>query len=797
MPAIPGFPVPLPSARIIQRPQLFERLDKGTIGLLTAVIGPTGTGKTDLLISWLHQAGTQGPVRWLEAPSTSDPEVFWSGVRDAAAGNPGVPALDALQDLDSPVTVVIDDIHRFTGELSTPLTRLSRRTSHLRIVAAGRDPLGAEFLQLRLAGQLFEIDAAELSFTESETLRLAALDGTDISRADASRLHRAAGGWAAALRFALQRRAHGEQFPAALDSYVRTGILPTIDAEDRRLLRRTALFDEFTAETVAALVGGNVTDDRLRRLHAAGLLAGSPAAEYRPHPLLRNVLTGDQPPAEQAEIRRRLAGYFRDRDPARSLRYARRAGDTALIRTLCRDHSAELPAAEVREVFADIPPEQWRSDPELLLAIAAAYRRSPGYEHSAATLTDAAQDAARHCPRPGLRTAALLATARQFTRLYSGDHGEALAAREELSARLRETEAGSVLENAHALASFHAAAGLDEAVLGHAAAASRQFEAARTAAAMGDNPAAAGLSTAGQLLLDALAGRANDVHSRLSTVDDSDDEALACAQLAAGLAAVDRREPGQALANFDGAAVRGQLRLLHASGVASALQDTGEPERALDLVREVLGRCDRSMCSPFAIALLARVQAELLIHVERPDAAAATLDLVDTAEEGPAGIAATRARIALSTGNPAQAADILQYWLAGRPARAAGMLVDALATHAVAAMLCGRTAEAVRSYRQATVTAQRTGCRRPLALVPRPLVPLLEGSGPRTGHAHLTPRERVVLGYLGRDATIREIAGQLSVSQNTLKTQLRCLYRKLEARSRTEALDRARSLNLL
>jgi LuxR family maltose regulon positive regulatory protein len=61
----------------------------------------------------------------------------------------------------------------------------------------------------------------------------------------------------------------------------------------------------------------------------------------------------------------------------------------------------------------------------------------------------------------------------------------------------------------------------------------------------------------------------------------------------------------------------------------------------------------------------------------------------------------------------------------------------------------------------------------------------------------LTPRERRALELLATHLTMPEIARDLSVSHNTLKTHVRDLFRKLEVHSRTEAVSRAREIGLL
>jgi MFS transporter, DHA2 family, methylenomycin A resistance protein len=68
----------------------------------------------------------------------------------------------------------------------------------------------------------------------------------------------------------------------------------------------------------------------------------------------------------------------------------------------------------------------------------------------------------------------------------------------------------------------------------------------------------------------------------------------------------------------------------------------------------------------------------------------------------------------------------------------------------------------------------------------------------RTRHPEtLTHGETRVLRYLPTNLTAREIAGELCLSVNTVKTHQRHLYQKLGAHSRTQAVGQARALGLL
>jgi LuxR family maltose regulon positive regulatory protein len=68
---------------------------------------------------------------------------------------------------------------------------------------------------------------------------------------------------------------------------------------------------------------------------------------------------------------------------------------------------------------------------------------------------------------------------------------------------------------------------------------------------------------------------------------------------------------------------------------------------------------------------------------------------------------------------------------------------------------------------------------------------------PRSLREPLSRAETRVLRYLPTNLTVPEIAGQLYLSANTVRTHMRHLYDKLGAHRRHEAVDRARALGLL
>lgn len=61
----------------------------------------------------------------------------------------------------------------------------------------------------------------------------------------------------------------------------------------------------------------------------------------------------------------------------------------------------------------------------------------------------------------------------------------------------------------------------------------------------------------------------------------------------------------------------------------------------------------------------------------------------------------------------------------------------------------------------------------------------------------LTPREVEILEILPSGETYAELASRLFISESTLKSHLRSIYRKMDSRNRTEAINQARRLGIL
>ena len=213
---------------------------------------------------------------------------------------------------------------------------------------------------------------------------------------------------------------------------------------------------------------------------------------------------------------------------------------------------------------------------------------------------------------------------------------------------------------------------------------------------------------------------------------------------------------------------------------------------------------------------------EATLRAEMGDRAVAERLLADGPNSLPAAVLLAQMR--LGDGEHAMARETLAPWIDHLDDERALASVQALVVNALALDAVARHDDAAESLERALDRAEPNGLRTSLLGFGRSLQPLLRRQlrrgthhgalagelitaldredGPSPIHSEvmvepLSPRERAVLRYLPTMMSNQEIAAELFVSVNTVKTHLKAIYRKLDVQDRREAVRRARLMKLL
>jgi LuxR family maltose regulon positive regulatory protein len=784
----------------------------------------------------------------MQAVSAARPEL--AGLAVPAGGTrPLTDFLFELGRLESPLVIVLDDFH-FVGSgavVSDIQWLLERHHPALRLVIATRHDPPLRLLRLRVAEELAEIRGADLAFTEPETGEL--LAGVALASADVQTLWESTEGWAAALKMAeLSLQTHPDPHAfvegfagddRAVTDYLTTEVLSSYDDEALGFLLRISIVERINAELAEALTGVADGQRSLRDLERAdGFVDGldSRGSWYRLHPLLAEVL--------RAEARHRLADelpalhtsaslWLADHgEPLEAVRHAVAAPDWQLAAELIGEQWLRCMlnglGGSLRQLARQIPDDIVRADAELALAMAGLLLEAGDIEHADELLLTAYEVADTLSPTRSHRfNVTATATALYRARL-DGDVDEALSA---ARLALRERWDRSVAAEVRALTLANL--GIAEFWAGNFDQALDRLQAAAGLALEFGCDYVVLMAESYLAAVDAREGRLSDAHSRARTA----------IQLA------DRR----------GWAEVPHVAVAHVALASVHLwwNELDEAEGAADRARETLGRSAEPLLAPLVAQLRARlctmrgdavtglevlrggdrapklpewlrvsgsfVEAELWLALGEPGRARRCLESVDSA--GLSDAAVGMARLELARGEPEAALrEIAGFLVDDREALMPVTRTEAWTIDAIARDAIHDEPGALRAIERALDLAEPRGFTNSIIRYGPPVRSLLRrrianGTAHRAFAAEilsvleekpgsqrpsaqpllepLSERELVVLRFLPTLMSNAEIAGEMFVSVNTVKTHLKHIYRKLDVSDRREAVRRGRELHLL
>jgi LuxR family transcriptional regulator, maltose regulon positive regulatory protein len=413
--------------RLIDRGELLAALDRAATGKVTIISAPAGSGKTSLLRAWAGRPGQPRPLAVVQVRrDQQDAQQFWlallGAVRQACGAVPDKPpagtpdfngramvdrVLSELADARGGITLVIDDLHELhSPEALAQLTRLlTNLPPNVHAILATRRDLRLSLHQLRLAGELAEIRAADLRFTERETRALLEASGVALSGAGVALLQQRTEGWAAGLRLAalsLAGHPDPERFVAEFSGsdrtvaeYLLAEMLERQPDDVQQLLLRTSLLDRVNGELGDLLTGRPGSERILLELEDANAFVVSLDAErtwFRYHHLFADLLRLELRqtlPEEVPALHRRAAGWFiQHGEVAEAIRHTQAAGDWADAARLLADHAYSLTldgqAQTIQALVRAFPPGA--NHPELALVRAGSVLLQGRLEEAAAHL---------------------------------------------------------------------------------------------------------------------------------------------------------------------------------------------------------------------------------------------------------------------------------------------------------------------------------------------------------------------------------------------------------------------------
>ena len=769
--------------------------------------------------------------------------------------------LEDLAAIEERVWLVIDDVHELLSADALRQLELliMRAPPALRFVLVTRHDLRLGLHRLRVAGELTEIRAADLEFTRPEARALLdAATGAAMPDAAVALLHDRTEGWAAGLRLAaLSLAGHPDPVRFAAEfggsertiaEYLLAEVLDRQSDQARRLLLRTSILDRVNGELGDLLTGSSGTERVLQQLEEAGALVVSIDAGrswFRYHQLFADLLQLElrgTDPAELPALHDAAAGWYAEHGyPVEAVRHAQAAQNWDLAARLLSDHWVGLGLAglggAVHELVARFPVSMIAANAELA-AVAASDELARGSLAEAERYLALSNRALESVP-DGRRERAqvVLAVSRMRLAGHNGDITVAVEEAQRLLAPAVTVESITSGLGRDLRASALISLGIAELWTSRLDEADRHLEDGIALAREIGRPylEVTGLAFWAQLTswrsmpLGAERGR-----QAIELADQhgwSDEPFTGVAHLALGVAMVTQgrlEEAGRALDRAERtirteAEPTAGMRLHYGRGMLEFV--SGRHDAALRAFQTAERLCG-SLRAPHTLAV--RLRSHLLQtltrtgETRRVEQALADMDSRDR-ERGEIRIAEASLRVAQH--DPQAATVVLGPVLDGSaPLRNAhlwdvqGFLLQAIASDAL------RDAGAARrALERALDLAEPENLLFPFLYDPVPdlldrhrrlgtaharLVaeilavlagqqPGQEGGGPQRLREPLSQAEARVLRYLPTKLSAPEIADEMYLSVNTVKTHMRHVYDKLGVHRRHEAVERARALGLL
>jgi LuxR family maltose regulon positive regulatory protein len=299
-----------------------------------------------------------------------------------------------LSSLEEPLLLCLDDLHELRASEAMPQMELLLRGApvELRFALLTRSDLRLGLHRMRLEEQVTELRRVDLGFTVAESRTLLESAGVELSEGSLESLVRATEGWAAGLRLAvlsLARHPDPERFASGFSGRERTvaeyllaEVLEHQTAEVSKLLLRTSVLERVSGPLADRLCGSSGSERVLSELEEAGVFVVALDPErrwFRYHRLFGDLLALElrrTAPQELSGLHTAAAEWFSEHGhPIEAIRHVQATENWGLAARLLADHWFRLELdgrrATARALLAAFPAGTVALDPELaVLAVA-------------------------------------------------------------------------------------------------------------------------------------------------------------------------------------------------------------------------------------------------------------------------------------------------------------------------------------------------------------------------------------------------------------------------------------------
>jgi len=300
---------------------------------------------------------------------------------------------DAVHRLPQPIRLILDDVHELVDQVALHgLQILMRnRPAGFPLVLSTRFDPPLSLPRLRLTGRMWELRADRMRFSPAEAATLLARSGLRLTAAQVEALHERTGGWAAGLRLAAlamtettDREAFIAQFSGnecTVADYLVGEILSRLPEDLQEFLRVISISDPVPSMLAVELSGREEAGSLLDELeHQTSLVSatGRRRDAYRIQELLRTYLIADlqrQGPTRVAELHATAARWSAGQDrPIDALDHAAQSRSPALLSELLRHFAVPMiltgDHGPLRRALGSLGAEATASEPWLALTSA-------------------------------------------------------------------------------------------------------------------------------------------------------------------------------------------------------------------------------------------------------------------------------------------------------------------------------------------------------------------------------------------------------------------------------------------